>query len=224
MRSVRLAGVAVGLALLVAPSFANAGLLVGDLRAPGDGLLTLDTATSLEWLDLTATVGQSRSSVLSGPFIADGFRYATRSEVNELWDDAGAVGSYGPSNVAPANLLIEQMGCTSQFLGSPCDAPVDPTRGDVQHWNIGFFGTDPLDAGIVDLFLSLHDLRYGNAEMSLDFGTSDGIDILNRPDVGSYLVRSTPLPEPATIALVGTGIAGAVAIRRRKRSASHKSA
>ena len=37
--------------------------------------------------------------------------------------------------------------------------------------------------------------------------------------VGSFLVRNTNLPEPITLSLFGTGLAGAIALRRRKKLA-----
>lgn len=181
----------------------------------GDGLFTLDSTTSLAWLDLTATVGQSRPTVLSDPFVAEGFRYATQAEVLRLWGDAGATGpfdnevgsNYRAQNFDAANLLINLMGCTSQVLGELCD-------GLDQNWNIAFFGTVPTDAAIVDAF-GPPDPRNGTAAMWIDFGPT--VDILNRPDVGSYLVRAMPTPEPATFAMFGAGLAGAAAMRRLRK-------
>lgn len=49
---------------------AQASLLSVDLFATGDGLLTLDTSTQFEWLDLTATEGLSYDEVVAG---ADGW-------------------------------------------------------------------------------------------------------------------------------------------------------
>jgi len=45
-----------------APSFAN--LIVYGLATQDDGLITLDSQTGLEWLDLTATGNRSFSEVL----------------------------------------------------------------------------------------------------------------------------------------------------------------
>ncbi len=45
--------------LLVSGSPAYAALVEQDLFTAGDGLLTLDTDTNLEWLDVTETLGQA---------------------------------------------------------------------------------------------------------------------------------------------------------------------
>lgn len=210
-------------ALIVSASAANATVVSADLYAPGDGLLTLDSSTSLEWLDLTATVGQTRSAVLSGSFAAQGFRYATQAEVLQLWTDAGATGPFDNElgsnvsiqNVDTAELLINLMGCTTPFASHrPCDGSPDGTSQ--QNWNIGFFGSDTTDAAIVDLFFGTFDPRNGMSAMWIDFGTSAGIDLFSRPDIGSYLVRAVAVPEPGSLALFA--FACAAILRRRARS------
>ena len=131
-----------------------ATLISADLASPGDGLLTVDTATSLQWLDLTATAGQLRSAVMSGAFVAQGFRYATQNEVLQLWQDAGSPGPFiggndasQADNVAPATLLINLMGCTSQFDGPTAQCIGDEGNRNIQNFNIGLFGSGPTDAG-----------------------------------------------------------------------------
>jgi len=78
----------------LASAGANATLVSTDLALPGDGLLTYDSATGLQWLDLTATLGKSVNEVLGGygGYIDTGFRYATTAEVEQLYLDAGAIG------------------------------------------------------------------------------------------------------------------------------------
>lgn len=64
-----------------------------DLLAPSDGLLTRDTATNLEWLDLTATTNTSWAEIDSdaGGWLSLGFRRATGPEVCELFRNMGFV-------------------------------------------------------------------------------------------------------------------------------------
>ena len=69
----------------------------GRLHKPGDGLLTRDAATGLEWLDLTATTNMSVEEVRAnlqkgGQF--EGFEYATADQVADLLANAGLLG-YG---------------------------------------------------------------------------------------------------------------------------------
>ncbi|HEX7036351.1 MAG TPA: hypothetical protein VF210_11280 [Pseudomonadales bacterium] len=62
------------------------------LAIDGDGLLTLDTETGLEWLDWSYTINLSHADVASnfapgGEF--EGFRYATLSELVTLYTNVG---------------------------------------------------------------------------------------------------------------------------------------
>lgn len=80
-------------ALLGAPSFAHADIISQTLESSsGQSFNALrDTRTSLQWLSPFATVRQTISSVLGGfgGWTTDGFRYATASELVELFIDAG---------------------------------------------------------------------------------------------------------------------------------------
>jgi hypothetical protein len=69
----------------------NSPLSSADLRSAGDCLLTRDAKTGLEWLDLTATFGQTYRSIASGNggyTTTDGFRFATEAEVRTLFQNA----------------------------------------------------------------------------------------------------------------------------------------
>jgi len=65
----------------------------------GDQLLTFDSSTGLEWLNLTVTANRSYIEVLSGfgGFIgAFGFQYATPNQVGKLYKHAGVTKFGGP--------------------------------------------------------------------------------------------------------------------------------
>lgn len=73
-------------------SSAHAILIEADFNSDGDGLITRDTETGLEWLDLNQTVNYSYNAMLAelgtgGKF--DGFRYATVSDIDTLQQSAG---------------------------------------------------------------------------------------------------------------------------------------
>jgi hypothetical protein len=78
-------------ALLLLPLAARGELVEADLVPDsGDRLLTQDTRTGLEWLDLQATDGWSIAQALASPYATDdGFRVATAPEVDGLLESAG---------------------------------------------------------------------------------------------------------------------------------------
>ena len=89
----------ISLAILAAFGVVNqavgqpSALLEADwMPGSGDGLLTLDTNTGLEWLDLTVTENMSVTTV-SAQFGSggsyEGFQYASAGEVGQLFTDAG---------------------------------------------------------------------------------------------------------------------------------------
>jgi len=113
---------AIGTAALLAGGMANAALVKKDLFAAGDGLVTLDTATNLEWLDLTATRDLSVDAVLGGAggWVNAGFQYASFGLVGQLLNDAGYVGdisSYSTLSLiadsASADAFLSDFGSTS---------------------------------------------------------------------------------------------------------------
>ena len=111
--------------LLVFISTANAALIETDLvPGSGDGLLTLDTDTNLEWLDLTETINLSFNEISGGAggyTTILGFRYATHEEVTALYLTAG-VTEFGlvqlPSNIPAAEQLLDLMGCITVCSGT----------------------------------------------------------------------------------------------------------
>jgi PEP-CTERM motif len=79
-----------GFMVAMATSGAHAALSVADLSHSGDGLLTVDSATGLAWLDISATRGMSvadliaSSNGLSPGWLSQGFRFAKASELDQL--------------------------------------------------------------------------------------------------------------------------------------------
>ena len=98
--------------LLVTCTSAGAALLIRDLRTPGDALITFDTVTSLEWLDLTETRGRSYIDITGqlgpgGEF--SGWRYATLVETQSMFGinfDPGAIVPVSPIESAAAAPVI----------------------------------------------------------------------------------------------------------------------
>ncbi len=114
---------AIGLTL----NSAQAAIFERDLLSPGDRLITVDTSTGLEWLDLDVTRNTSYSAIslpsttfteLGGqnPNHDLGFSHAGHTQVRNFFANAGlsAVdGVFRDVDFAAAAALIEKLGATS---------------------------------------------------------------------------------------------------------------
>lgn len=181
--------------LVTTPIPCRAALIPSDLSAPNDQLVTIDSLTGLEWLDVTATQGQSYNSVAAGfgGFVQLGFRYATIGEVSTLYSHAGVInqdGLFHAENAAGALLLINLMGCTNN-----CNISVDSQGGLAEDEP---FSPTAARGPFVAIFA---DRSRGVAVLSASsISKSQGYQ-----EVGSYLVR--PIPEPSISALLSLGLA-----------------
>lgn len=110
---------------LLAGLVSNAGAALLSLNDPqfGQDSITRDTATGLDWLDVTESQGLSFQTVQNqtaagGTFA--GFRHATRSEIFTLWNNAGipdTSGAVTQSNFQPIRDLQQLLGRTT--IGTP---------------------------------------------------------------------------------------------------------
>lgn len=203
------------LLLLWAPC-AKSALTVEDWQAPGDGLLTRDTATGLKWLDVTVSQGLSWNASVSelgaGGRLA-GFRRATDAEIVNFWLDAGIpnIGAAGATaaNFQPVRALQQLWGDTGHLPFGPPDVTVT--------WTTTAGSFDPVDRMVEGTAL----LRVYESN-----GTADAFvrALLGaRPDqtnafVAHALVQadSAPaaaVPEPSTIVLLIAGVLSSVLLR-----------
>jgi len=216
------------LILLLVSGQVNAALMEQDLFSAGDGLVTFDSMTGLQWLDVTETVGLSYGDVLNSQYITDlSFRYATQQELISLYDHAGGSGDYlvprnsngdyngvpVPENYDAATLLLTLMGCTSYIVGQTCDS-------DDQDWHIGMYGEQVVSglqtASAVNTYNN--SFAYGDAGI-LWLDWVDSVPGRTTTDFGSYLVRVNPVPIPAAVWLFGTGILGLIGFSKRRKAA-----
>jgi hypothetical protein len=181
-------------------------LAVADLRSAGDCLLTQDKKTGLEWLDLNATVNRSYDEVAAGfgGYTTSGFRFASRSEVDQLFSNAIAtvVGADG-GTIGQRAILPETLGATFASSG----------QGAVL-FGAGLFGS-PDASGRLGL------ASYEALANSLDpvvtaTGGSQSRSATNAY-AGSFLVRTTKgevtaVPTPALL----PGLLGMVAAVRKR--------
>jgi hypothetical protein len=184
--------VGVGQSRATESDLCNATLIEKDWKLTGDGLLTYDSDTNFEWIDMTVTRNMSVnyvSSQLSTGGLFEGFRYATNAEVTELFLSLGGhVGGYTSQNYVPVTIMQNCFGIThtsgDNFIrtgGFTGDA--HPT---LTYANYIFqFNSHPLD--------SLGEFR--------DFTINDRA--IGTPTWGNFLLRSAnPVPEPSVDAIL----------------------
>lgn len=181
-------------------------LAVADLRSAGDCLLTRDTKTGLEWLDLNATVNRSYEEVAAGfgGYTTAGFRFASQGEVEQLFANAMAtvLGSSGGA-IGQRALLPETLGATFASSG----------QGAVL-FGAGLFGR-PTALGQVGL-ASYEALANSLAPVVTQTNGSQSRSATNAY-AGSFLVRSTQVDAIPTPALLPGLFGLAAAVRKRLR-------
>lgn len=193
--------------MIVVAASAEAALVERDLFTPGDHYLTWDTATGLEWLDLTLTIGISYNNVAAGYggyTTTYGFVFANQADTTTLFADAGLSPVSGtssdPAKVAAGTSLIALMGCTANCATTPA------SRGfaDLNNFSVTV-ATAPA--------LSI------NPGVSVSWD-ADGAGILGKTQSiagdGSWLVRTAAVPVPASVWLLGSGLLGLLGMACRK--------
>ena len=195
--------------ILVAPA-AQAGLLEIDLNAPGDALVTRDTDTGLDWLDLTESTNLSFDQVEAdvGGFISDGWRHATGAEVCALLAAVDAEPSPCPGNLVILPCcslvnLIDLLGITFVSFN------LSSARG-------LYDDGDPSAPGGVGFAEATLLFSSPRAAVHDDQRASD----LASPSEGHFLVRPSPVAMPigpyvAPALLLLLALAGLVMVRRR---------
>jgi len=178
----------------------------------GDGLLTFDSTTNLEWLDLTETTGLSFDQVSGGAggFIgSQGFRFASLEEVEDLYLAAGVI-DFGIEqefiNTPAANLLLDLMGCT-EICSETARGAAGLTSTTFQP------GTHALP------FFQLNE-DFGARFLAGENGVADSSSEAFR---GSYLVRATPEPSSTAAAAAAMIALALVGSKRRAPSSSSTS-
>jgi hypothetical protein len=211
----------------VGPLPAQADLMRLGWISRGDGLITADD-NGLYWLDLSITRNSSFeyvSAQLATGRLLEGWRYATRAEVEGLWDSAGGIGPYDyfredfdrPGVFAHlasylGDTYCMATGCTpgTGFSLAIIDDPVGPDSG--------FYAARMYDA-VENLVAGIP------SESCINYYEAIPTDCAH-PLVASALVRSdyalpppSPegVPEPATVAIVAAGLLGACRRRPRRR-------
>ena len=195
---------------VLATALAHGQVFSSDWRTPGDALLTLDTRTGFEWLDLT----ESQVSSFEGKFIDEtmdaivtetlpggrfyGFEFATDPELSAFAQSAGidlSSRSYDVNGAAAWRLI--------ELLGNPQGG------GSATGWLI--------TSGRLPERLSVASFPPGRAGGSAGLLRTETLDYSTR-NHGLWLRRSAIIPEQPTLglALVGLLLSSAAKMRVAK--------
>ena len=194
-------------------------LVSKDWMAAGDGLLTLDTNTGLEWLDLSVTATWSIMDVYNAAYLDDssdlyGFRWANFSEIEDFLDlPIAACCGGSPDAYDHALEMIDLLGLSHDLSG----------QGDFIA--AGFRDTPGAAfcaAGDSSVCTNAdnHPVIFWAVEGRGGFEVlTDAYSMIEEPPeyVGHFLVRTAQVPEPGTLILMGAGLIGVMALRRRFR-------
>jgi hypothetical protein len=220
-------------AIALASMSASAQLIPTDWKSTGDKLATLDESTGIEWLDLTQTDGMSidtAEGLLSSRF--EGWRLPTRSEVTQLM-----------VNAFPSQASYMQGSLGQGFTNRTTDNEADNFRllfgttqvSSTHETTRGLFKNDPgvqysvLMSGSYDRksddFVALHsnynwvnETSYASSTYGVylvsDGGTTQSS--LNDPSLNANNANApSNVPLPATAALLGLGLLGFGARRKK---------
>ena len=198
-----------GAIIVIAAVSANAALVPLDYVNPGDGLVTYDDASGLEWLDISETLAVTVNEVLTGygGLLDSNFRYATTDDVLTLFTANGLIiTGYGQSTPDGYDDMVNLVA----LLG-----------GETDH---GFSRTIHGLTGEINSQGSHRHIYFGYY-----YGVGDGLEYWINPgylstppvqsisNVGSFLVRDhEAVPEPGAIWLFCASITQLVATKRSR--------
>ena len=186
---------------------AHAAVVSVDWKTAGDGLITRDTVTGLEWLDLTETNGMTFDEVsvlLNGPLV--GWRYASTAETIGLWLNFNT--DLNADHVVDAPGIDPNIALAASYLGNIVNEFETERQLD------GVLG---ITAGVPAEYRHTHMGAYTDIDTTFyqdeRYSWSDD---LSRLHTGSYLVRVDAIPVPAAVWLFGSGLLGLIGVARRR--------
>lgn len=197
---------------LLAASGASANLIQVDLATPGDGLVTRDTSTGLDWLNLSLTTNLSYDDVMAGvgnSWLAQGWRYATTGEVCGLaTEQLGAPTPCPQTSIDAENAPTPAVEDLISRLGTTEPPGPNGTLTAIGLFNDGQGTISSGTAGIGTLYNTgtLYTAYVWVRDPWIIKNSAD-------PAVGSFLVR--PVPEPSGCAVFGIGLLSVLIPGRR---------
>jgi len=204
-------------AVLSIPTIANAAIISVDYQSADDNLITRDTSSGLDWLDLTETNNMSYNMVLSqlgSGGLFEEFRYASSIEAIELWANFGV--DLAPDTTRSLDFIDPGIFMATSYLGNLFNGVYST---EYLYGLYGITGTlrEPSTNrhDIVGAYVRTSEISAYKNSLWGPVPDDDGY----RMYAGSYLVRVSPVPIPASIWLFTTGLISLVSFARRKTNA-----
>jgi len=222
-------------ALLLADLFANAtyaGIISRDLHEPGDGLLTYDTQSGREWLDILLLYGlpvNELPTVLSPGGTYSGFKLASFADVEQFAFSAGF------DHVSPALLLGDDQdfdvaykfidhlsgyyasgSILNESWGTYAILSDNLSEQNYEYIRSLAIGPEGLVPGALNPLLYA---RKGSGFLAHGHATFSAYP--SNPTLGYWLYRETVAPEPSTILMAS--IAALICRTRRIRKVNLRS-
>ena len=206
MKFLRIASMATALVLSTS---VNAAIISVDLQATGDHLITRDTTSGVDWLDLSVTDGMSVSAALSS-YSADGFRWATNEDISGLFNAF----SMPVINTTPVLNELVSLGIdinTGNIFQSYFGSTVNSTTGHAS----GYY-QNPNDSVGSETYACIGD---GCLNEGFVRQWEHSYSLTGHSSIGVFLVRDvSAVPVPAAVWLFGSGLIGLVGFARRKKA------
>lgn len=194
-----------------------------DWKSSGDNLITYDSSTGLEWLDLSQTLGNSILDTEQEVFFGE-FRWATLSEIDGILD--AALYGNGYRNTTSSAIWVKRW---MDLFSTTKDYTIVNPEITVRHMTSLALTRELSPSGGYQSKI----YAYGEAYYRTGFqyepngfayvrDASSGCcysEADSRLDMAGWLVRDNswvaPVPEPSSLVLLGLGIVG-VAFSRKK--------
>lgn len=187
-----------------------------DWLTAGDGLITYDSSTGLEWLDLTVTMGNSILDTEADSSIFGPFSWASENQINTLMSHIAPLGS--ADSISGNDMELNQntvewinlIGATSHIIDKTDESIA--THG-ISRESPSALVQDQFNLGMVGAILNSDGYGVFLPRSNCCLDEDDSLSYM-----GSWLVR-VAVPEPDSATLFFIGIASFVFVARKRKKA-----